>query len=414
MNRNRLILALWASLGALWAQTDINVNSRYTIQSVEISGGNQNRISRSLREDIESLVGKRLNQESLEKLARRIRTELHARLVAPKVTRGTESERVIVLFDVKGKRYSRDLDLSVPRGIYHSRHGWSGILDARFSVGNSQFSGGVANDGDQLIERYAGVRAGYQNRHVFSDRVRLGFQFASYHTQWDQDTLTALETASEVPGIYRTRQDFAPSVTFVLAEPLTLSVGASFQRFQKQFPAAHTEAANAVTTTLRYVRRLEDSEGNHHQLDAGYSLRAATSSLDSDYAYTRHEVDFDYAYTRGRQTLGLKLAAGGISGTPPLFERFVLGNSTTLRGWSKFDVAPLGGTRMAHAALEYGYHGFQVFYDTGVLRDDREKGDTKHSLGLGYRTKEERFFLALAFPVKAGRVQPIFMTGVTF
>ncbi len=186
MNRNRLILALWASLGALWAQTDINVNSRYTVESVEISGGNQNRISRSLREDIESLVGKRLNQESLEKLARRIRTELHARLVAPKVTRGTESERVIVLFDVKGKRYSRDLDLSVPRGIYHSRHGWSGILDARFSVGNSQFNAGVANDGDQLIERYAGVRAGYLNRHVFSDRVRLGFQFASYHTQWDQ------------------------------------------------------------------------------------------------------------------------------------------------------------------------------------------------------------------------------------
>ncbi len=109
--------------------------------------------------------------------------------------------------------------------------------------------------------------------------------------------------------------------------------------------------------------------------------------LDSDYAYTRHEVDFDYAYTRGRQTLGLKLAAGGITGTPPLFERFVLGNSTTLRGWSKFDLAPLGGTRMAHASLEYSYHGFQVFYDTGALRDDREKGDTKHSLGLGYRNQ---------------------------
>jgi hypothetical protein len=69
---------------------------------------------------------------------------------------------------------------------------------------------------------------------------------------------------------------------------------------------------------------------------------------------------------------------------------------------------------MAHASLEYSYHGFQVFYDTGALRDDREKGDVKHSLGLGYRTKEEGFFLAMAFPVKAGRVQPIFMTGVTF
>ncbi len=113
--------------------------------------------------------------------------------------------------------------------------------------------------------------------------------------------------------------------------------------------------------------------------------------------------------------MGLKLAAGGITGTPPLFERFVLGNSTTLRGWSKFDLAPLGGTRMAHGSLEYGYHGFQVFYDTGALWDDgRRTAIPKHSLGVGYRTKEDGFFLALAFPVKAGRAQPIFMTGVTF
>jgi hypothetical protein len=248
---------------------------------------------------------------------------------------------------------------------------------------------------------------------VGTARVRLGFQFASYHEQWGLSTLQELAAAPNVPGIYRTRQDFAPSVTLVLAEPLTLSVGTSFERFQKQFPAAHTEAANAVTTTLRYARRMEDSEGNKHELEAGYSLRAATNTLDSDYVYARHQVDAGYTYRRGRQEVMLAFLAGHVSGDPPLFERFVLGNTSTLRGWNKYDLDPLGATSVAYGSLGYGYHGFRVFYDTGALWDGLQSGEVKHSLGLGFGTKDG-FFLALAFPVKAGRARPIFMTGVAF
>ena len=42
-----------------------------------------------------------------------------------------------------------------------------------------------------------------------------------------------------------------------------------------------------------------------------------------------------------------------MNGRAPLFERFTLGDSRTLRGWSKFDVAPVGGSRVAHGSLEY-------------------------------------------------------------
>ena len=413
MGARRLALLFGAAAGLIWAQPAFNINSRYTVESVDIAGSSKTQISRGLRADIEGLVGQKLNQEALDKLARRMRAELHARFVSPKVAKGTQPEQVMVLFEVKGHAGSQKFDGSLPKAIYHSRQGWSGVLNANFSAGDSRFNLGLADDGDAMVERFAGVQAGYENRHVGTDHVRLGFQFASYHTQWSRQTLADLAAEPDVPGIYRTRQDFAPTVTLVVIEPLTITVGTSFQRFQQQFPAAHTEAANAVTTTLRFARRLEDSEGNNHDLEAGYSLHAATRSLDSDYVYARHTVEAEYGYKRHHQGVEVRFIAGRIAGRPPLFERFVLGNASTLRGWDMHELVPVGGTRMAHGSLEYDYRGFQVFYDTGAIWSEGESGDQKHSLGVGFGSRDG-FFLALAFPIRSGRAEPMFMTGIAF
>jgi hypothetical protein len=408
----RFLIALVAAAGWLWAQPEININSKYLVERVEIAGGSKTQISRGLRADMENLVGKNLNQESLERLARRLRRELHARVVSPKVTRGSEAEKVAVLFEVKG-RPKNSFDLSLPKGVYNSRLGWSGALEARLNVPAGQLKFGVVSDGEESVERFAGIRAGYEHRRVGTDRVRLGFQFSSFHQQWQPQTLTALAASPQVPGIYRTRQDFAPTLTLVLAEPLTLSAGMSFQRFQKQYPAAHTEAANAVTTTLRYARRIEDANGNKHEVEAGYSLRAATKTIESDYVYSRHELEAGYKYRWGHNEVAAKFQGGRLNGTAPLFERFVLGNSSTLRGWTKWDVAPLGATRAAHASVEYAYHDCRVFYDAGSLWDSGRGAEVKHSLGVGYRAGDG-FFLAMAFPVKSGRALPVFSTGVVF
>jgi outer membrane protein assembly factor BamA len=413
MKRSLLFITLWASMGLLAAPDEINVNSKYLVERVDIAGGSKTQISRGLREDVEHLVGQRLNQETLERLSRRLRRELHARLVSSKLTRGSQPDHVVVLFEVKGRQPKDNFDLSLPKGIYHSKQGWSGVLNASFATGGNSFSLGVLSDGDELIERYAGLTAGYKRTSVFTDRVGLGFQFASYHTQWAQPTLNGLAAEPAVPGIYRTRQEFAPSVTLVLAEPLTLTAGTSFQRFQKQAPAAHTEASNAVTSTLRYERRMEDAEGNKHEVEAGYGLRAATKTLDSDYAYARHQVDAGYTYRRGRQEVAMRFMAGHVPAGAPLFERFVLGNTSTLRGWSKFDLDPLGATGVTHGSLEYAYRGFRILYDTGALWTGTMSGEVKHSLGVGFGGKDG-FFLALAFPVKSGRAQPVLMAGVIY
>jgi outer membrane translocation and assembly module TamA len=231
---------------------------------------------------------------------------------------------------------------------------------------------------------------------------------------WNNGTLEQLPphvADGSTSGYYRTRQNLQPELVLQLSRPLTLSVGASFQQMEEQYPAAATESANALTTTLRYHRRVEDAE-NQHDLDGAYSLRAATRLLSSDFAYSRHRFGFRYMLTRGKSVVIDDVSAGLIAGRAPLFERFVLGNSSTLRGWNKYELDPLGGNRMFHNSVEYRYGIFQAFYDSGAVWDRTESAVVRHSAGIGLR--QGVFSVAVAFPVREGHIDPIFMVGMNY
>jgi outer membrane translocation and assembly module TamA len=201
----------------------------------------------------------------------------------------------------------------------------------------------------------------------------------------------------------------------VLAEPLTWTFGASFQQLEMQFPAARTVTSNSVINTLRFHQGWEDSASTRHVLDAGYNLRAATRIIASDFVYVRHVGDLHYGLTNGHHQLTLDFVAGGINGAAPLFERFVLGNASTLRGWNKFDLAPLGGDHIVHGAADYRYRVFTVFYDTGVLWTGSTSTGPKKSVGAGIRTGgRDGFMLALAFPIRSGGMDPVFIMGFNF
>jgi len=103
---------------------------------------------------------------------------------------------------------------------------------------------------------------------------------------------------------------------------------------------------------------------------------------------------------------------GMILGTAPLFERFVLGNSTSLRGWNKFDLDPLGGNRVVHNSVEYHYGVFQVFCDSGAIWDSGQAAVARASVGAGLR--QGAFSVALAFPLRDGRMDPVFMVGMNY
>ena len=400
--------------------SDINVNTRYTVDTVIVAGKgwktdlvsdrDQNqKMSSGLRRDLAALIGQKLNLSALDSLATRLKKELAAREVSHHVLRGDSPEHVRVEFEVRP--YRGDVDATLTKFVYNSKQGGSGAGEVGVTVLQNSFRFGVVSDGDSLDERYAGISARYENRHVGTDRVNLKFQFDSFHDQWNPGTLDALAAggSKEASDAYRTRQNFQPAVTIALAKPLTLEVGASFERFGEQYPAAHTEASDALIATLRYHQRLEESD-NQQDLDASYSLGAATRILGSDFVYASHAWGMRYQLTHGRHVLSDTFSGGVITGRAPLDDRFVMGNSVYLRGWNKYEIDPLGGNRMVHNTVDYHYGLFRIFYDTGAIWDEGQAAIPRHSLGVGLR--ESLFTLAVAFPVRSGHVEPVFMMGV--
>jgi len=385
------------------ADQEINVNTRYTVESVELSGQDKAAISTGLRSELTHLIGEKLNPTALDDLAVRIRRELHVHEVSHRVLRGVNPNHVRVVFDVK--RPAAKFEVSAPKLLYQSQEGFTGKLEGTALIGAQAFTIGAVSDGDELAERYEGIVARYEDRALATDRVRFSFEFDSFHEQWSPE-------AQDSAALYRTREDLEPLVTFVLSRPLTVTVGASFERIQPELPAARTESANAMVTTLRYHHRVEGSGALQQEWDAGYSLRAAATSFGSDFSYARHRAEVHYLCSWGQNTIADDFTLGLITGNAPLFERFVLGNSTMLRGWNKFELDPLGGNRVVHNSVEYRYGFFQIFYDSGAIWDQGQTAVLRHSLGVGLR--RNGLNAALAFPLREGHIEPVFMVGMNY
>jgi outer membrane protein assembly factor BamA len=385
-----------------------NVNTRMIVESVQISGEGSAKLSDPLRSELGQVAGKNFDQPLLERLTGRIKQELHTPDVRMHVVKGDMPDNVIVNFEI-GAEHEKRFDLDLARFLYDSKQGWSGQGHATVNIHENAFSFGMVSDGDQLSERYAGIQAAFERKHIFTDRLQLRFDFSSYHEQWNDATL--LEAPPD--DIYRTRTQFSPMATFVILEPLVASFGVDFARYRLSLPVAKTESSNAVVSTLRYHQRWGSAQDRgEHDLRASYLERAGTHFLESDPVFARHEAEARYRFRRGHQDLSVGFLAGVISGQAPLFERFTLGNAETLRGWNKFDLDPLGGSHVALGSIDYVYRGFLAFYDTGAVWDRPDQREQKQSLGLG--CKKSGFQLAVAFPVKSGIVDPVFYAGMNF
>jgi hypothetical protein len=401
--------------------SDLNINSRYTIESIHFAGPREYKLSTPALEEIRHLVGAKVSSEALDRLALRIRGELRAHDVTFKLTRGALPESVRVLIQVD--RAGGSFDASVPAFSYNSALGFTGTGQLTSTIGPNTFILRALRDNDSLVERFAGVEAEYQRVAFANGRISLGFEFDGYQDQYAPQTLAALASDSRPSslgaGAYGSRLNFEPSATFVLAEPLTLTVGLSFEQLNNLPSAARSESANAVINTLRYHQRWGGSGDSTQELDAGYSLRAATTLLATNLAYTRHVARLKYNYSSRVQSVEVTVITGAIYGQAPLFERFALGDSTLLRGWNKYDLDPLGGNRVAYGSVTYGYHVMRVFYDTGSVWDQGKSPEMKESAGIGVSSslgvlEKGAFLIALAFPLRQGHVTPVVIAGMNF
>lgn len=405
--------------------SDINVNTRYVVDAVTIWGKGWKadlavdrtdatpqikNLTTRLRHDLVALIGKNLNPGTLDSLADRVRRELGARQVSHRLQRSDKPDHVRVEFEVKPPHFS--FDTTVTKFAYNSKAGWSAGGDAGFTVHDQSVAFGMVSDGDTLLERFAGITARYENRRLHSDRLSFKMQFESYHEQWNNHTMAAAALIPEqTGGVYRTRDNLQPMLALVIAKGLTLEAGASFQSFQEERPGTPSESSNGLVAGLKYHRHIEDA-AFPQEFDAAYVLHSADRAFGSDFVYSSHSGTLRYELNHGKQKLTDTVSGGSIGGRAPLSERFVLGTSTMLRGWNKYDLDPAGGNRMIHNSVEYRYGPFQAFYDTGAIWDEGQAATPRHSLGIGIR--ESVFSVAVAFPVRGGRVEPIFMMGLLY
>ncbi len=358
-----LSLAAWSAIAVASggdpsnAVASANVNSRYTVESVDVLPAGLSRLSAPLRDRLQQFVGSRLDQSLVDDATQRVRREFRNLPVTVQVSKGTSPDQVAIAFHVEVRE--RGFDAEVTRFLYHSKRNLSLGLDVAYRNEADRVHLGALTDSDDLVERYSGVAGGYERR-LGSGRVRVGAEAAVWQSQWS----SAASTAAEPGELYRTRTRLAPAATIELFKPLTLQLGVSLERLEVNIPAARHEISSAVIGTLRFQRRWGlDSSGIRQRLEAAYGVRSGTPSLNSDYTFTRHHATARYGLRAGNHEILTAFHAGLLNGRAPLDERFIGGNSQILRGWNRHAITPLGADRLTAASFDYRWRHLRLAYD---------------------------------------------------
>ena len=392
-----------------------NINARYIVESVEIAGVPETHVSQALRNDLQALVGKRLDPDEAERLEERMIAELQGFDVKRRMSRGTEPGRIRLIFDVSKAEPPPWIRFAPSKSkfVYHATQGWSGVLDIPMSGRHNRVTVGLAFDNDDdLIEEYSGFGVRLESRKVATDRLGVSLEIAEWHQTWREATLLALASDPRIPGAYRTRLIVEPLATFAFSPHARVTGGVSISELESLSQSPESQMASAVVASFSYDQRWEPTSELRHDLDASYQWRSGTDALGSDLVYKRHLGRARYQYGKGRSTVTAALSLGHITGQAPLFERFSLGDSSTLRGWNKYDIAPAGGDSMFHQSIEYAYRHFAFFLDTGSVWDSGTDARTRVSTGFGYHG--DNAFVTLGFPLNADEVSATFMMGVRF
>jgi hypothetical protein len=410
---------------------DSNVNSRYTVERVDIQGFDQSKLSQAVRDDIQQLVGEKLDQEKANQVLHEINQELQPKHFAvKKVMKGSDPQHVIVTFDIHKTRLIPFVDVPLNQFVYHSKQNFSFDANVGFGKVNRFYFGGN-DDQDLLIERFAGFNLGAESREVGTDHLGLALRYARFHERWQPSTVLA-----DKNGIYRERNSFDPSITFAFDPRVRIIAGVNLSQLQIQYPAIHDANSNAAIGSIVFNNIWSKKSTEQHSLEAEYDFHSGNHELDSDFIYQRHLLHAQYAFAHNKNRLFLSFQAGKISGNAPLFERFSLGNTSTLRGWNKFDITPAGGNRMLYGSVQYGFGkpeieydldlnrrkavghiglGFHLFYDVGAVGNSGSPIQARHSAGFGFGSPDaSSFFIELGFPIRSTEVEPTFSMGFRF
>jgi hypothetical protein len=391
-----------------------DANARYVIERVEIDGIPETDVSADLRAELQTLVGKPLGSDDVVQLETKLRNALPDHDVRRRVVRGSRAGEVRLRFDLHKAESARWLHFEPLKSnvLYHSDQGWGAFLDFPISGRDVRVTPIFAiGNADDLIEEYSGVGLRFESRKLGTERLGASFEWTSFEPTWPSATLAALDLNPAIPAVYEQRSTITPRVSFAVTPQLSVTGGVSITELEPPAGAPESQMANAAILSIRYDDQW-DRAGAGHDLSAAFVVRAASETLESDFDYTRYFGHAEYAYRWARHTVLAWGMAGGISGTAPLFERFALGDSRTLRGWNKYDIAPAGGNRMFYSSLEYRFRGLALFLDSGSVWEDGSDARVRVAAGFGFHPGP--FFMTLGFPLNTDDVRAVFTTGVRF
>jgi hypothetical protein len=390
-----------------------DANARYLIEHVEIRGISESDAA-DLNAEVQTLVGKPLGSEDVDQVEAKVRTAFPDYDVSRRVIRGRRSGEIRLLIILDLKESARWLRFTPMKStlLYHSDQGWGAFTDFPISGRDFRVTPIVAIDhGDELIEEYSGFGVRVESRKLGTERLGASFEWTTFDQDWRDATLAALGANPGIPGAYDDRTTVTPLVNFAVTRQLSVGGGVAITEIEPLSGAPESQMANAYIGRVRFETQWERAAADH-AVDAQFIVRSASETLESDFTYTRYFGQAEYAYQKSKHTVLASGLVGGIDGTAPLFERFSLGDSRTLRGWNKYDIAPAGGDRVFNTSLEYRYRGFALFLDSGTVWDTGVDKRVRVAAGVGFHT--DPFFMTLGFPLNTDDVRAVFTTGVRF
>jgi hypothetical protein len=395
-------------------EREANINSRYVVEGVEIRGVPARDLNQALRDELYALAGRALDSEEADRLEARLKDALPDHDVRRRSVRGSQPGRIRLIFDAHQAEWSRWLRFEPleTNAIYHSDQGWGANLPLSMRGRDVHVTPMVAIDNaDELIEEYSGFAVRVETRKLATERLGAFIEWSTFDQTWRDPTLAALALDPSIPVPYRNRMTFTPLLKFAITPRLSVGGGVSITELDPLDESGSSQMANAVIGSVRFSERSRPVS-RRQDFEAAFTVRAARRGLESDLEYERYVGQAEYLYRWPHHEVRVSGMAGGISGDAPLFERFSLGDSRTLRGWDKYDIAPAGGNRMFHASLEYQYRGMGMFLDAGSVWDDG--ADRRMRVSTGVTFNPGPVFFTVGFPVNTDEFRAVFTMGFRF
>ena len=392
-----------------------NVNARYVVDEVEIRGIDEARLDRTLRDDIHALVGKPLDSEEAERLLTRLKDALPDYTVLRRTTRGSQPGQIKLIYYLIRPESARWLRFEPidANALFHSDQGWGANLVLGIGGEDFRITPIIPIDnGDDLIEEYSGFGLRFESRHVGTERLGVFFEWSTNDQQWQDVTLAAMAFRPDIPALYRNRMNFTPLVKFAFTPQVSVGGGVAITELDSLVEPGPSRMANAGIGFIRFHDQWQADSGLQQRLDASFTIRAGTTSLQSDLVYQRYFARADYAVGSARQQVVVSAMGGTIDGDAPMFERFAIGDTRTLRGWNKWAITPVGGSRLFATTLEYRYRGLSMFFDSGSVWDTGVDQHFRFSTGVGFSPGP--VFFTLGFPLNTDQFRAVFAMGFRF